>query len=156
MKTEVSQSRNGIVVVLRHRKLSNSLSPVLLGCFSREISAASKDGKGLTKRLNGGSNGEVIRRCDVDEKVEDFVDAVAGQVFSIDGFNENVLPLCEVEANSVVVVRKGRMVSKSRIPRRGRGGATDDVADLMKRDGGFHLSKIEVERRRTKSKVEVM
>ena len=101
-----------------------------------------------------GSNGEVIRECNVDEEVEDFVNAIAGQIFGIDEFSENALLLCEIEIDSVMVVRERRMVSKDRILRRDRGGAPDDIADLMKQDDGFHLSKIEVERRRTKLKFE--
>ena len=49
MKTKVSQARNRIMVGLCGCKLSNTLSPVFLSCFSGEVSTSSKDGKGLMK-----------------------------------------------------------------------------------------------------------
>jgi hypothetical protein len=53
------------------------------------------------------------------------------------------------------MLRKGGIVSKNRTVWAGRRGIANNHADLMKRDGGFHISEIEVIRRRTKSKIEV-
>jgi hypothetical protein len=54
-----------------------------------------------------------------------------------------------------VVVREGRIVSKDSTPKRGRGGTADDMADLMKRDGKFHLIEVEVKCLWTSVKVEI-
>ena len=67
----------------------------------------------------------------------------------------NLLPAFEVETDFVEVAREGRMVRRRSTPKRSRGGTADDVAGLMKRDGVFHLNKIEIKRKVTKSKVEV-
>ena len=155
MKTKVSQAGERIMIGLRRRKLRNSFLPILLCCISREISSASKDGKRGLKRLDCGSHGEIVRRCDVDEESKDFVDASTRQAGSVDGFVVNVRPFLKVETDSTVVVREGRIVSKDGTPKSGRGGTADDVADLMKRDGWFHLIEIEVKCRRTSVKVEV-
>ena len=45
LETKISQRGRRIVIDLRGGKLSNTLSPVFLRCVTREVSAASKDGK---------------------------------------------------------------------------------------------------------------
>ena len=68
------------------------------------------------KRLDCGSHGEIVRRCDVDEEGKDFVDVSTGQAGGVDGFIENVRPFLKVEADSAMVVRERRIVSKRSTP----------------------------------------
>ena len=86
----------------------------LFSCLSKEISSTSKDRKGLTKSLNCGGIGEIIRRCDIDEIGKYFVDALAGQGFCVDRPIDNVLPRLEVETDSGLIGREGWIVSKER------------------------------------------
>ena len=58
-------------------------------------------------------------------------------------FVADILPLFEVEDDLVVVVRERRIVTK-RLTFRTRKRLADNVANSMKRDGGFHLSEIEL------------
>ena len=139
MNAKISQAGNKIVSCPRLRKLCDSLFPVPLCCSSREISAASKDRKGLTKDLNSRNSYEVICGCDIDEEVENLINPSLRQGFRIARFFADVIPLFEVETDLVIVVRKRRIVTKWMGFRTWR-GFVNDVVDLMKRDGGFHLS----------------
>ena len=92
VNAKISQVRGTFVLNFRrYGKLGKSLSPVDLG-FSRVVSSTSKDGKGVLKRLDCRSCGEIIRVCDVDKEGKDFFDSSAYQVISMDGFGENAGP----------------------------------------------------------------
>ena len=92
VNTKISQLGGTFILDFRrYGKLGKSLSPLGLG-FSREVSSASKDGKGVLKRLDCRSCGEIVRVCDVDEEGKDFFDSSAYQVIGIDGFSENAGP----------------------------------------------------------------
>jgi hypothetical protein len=89
MNAKIPQVRETFVLDFRrYGKLGKSLTPVDLG-FSREVSSASKDGKGVMKRRDRRSCEEIIRVCDVDEEGKDLFNSNAYQVIGIGGFSEN-------------------------------------------------------------------
>src|SRR5215471_9920940 len=105
MNAKISHARNKIVICPRTRKLCDSLFPILHCCSSREISAASKDRKGLMKDLNCRNSCEVICGCDIDEEVENLIDPSLRQGFRIVRFFANAIPLFKVEPDLVIVMQ---------------------------------------------------
>jgi hypothetical protein len=112
LETKTSQRGDRIVIGLRCGKLSNVLSPVFLRCVMREVSASSKDGKRVSKTLDCRSYPQIIRQCDIDEEIKDFIDARTGRAFIKESI-ENVLPAFKVQRD-LFDVRERRTVSRGR------------------------------------------
>ena len=74
METKISDSGERIVVILRRRSSSNAFSPVLFGCFTREVFAERKVRKRLPKSLDRRSYREIVRRGDSNVEIKCAVD----------------------------------------------------------------------------------